>query len=260
MYNFTLSELCICAASEAWRGDGEVLATGIGLIPRLAASLAKLTHSKDLMITDGEAYLVSEPVPVGPRGNYTPKIEGSMNYSRVFLNLWKGHRHAMTGPVQIDKYGQTNISFIGDKANQPKAQLLGSRGFPGNTINHSNSMFVPKHNQRSFVSGEVDMVSGLGYNPSRRLKGMRDDFINLKLIISDLAVLDFQGADHQINVRSLHPGVKLEEVQKNTGFDLAIESPNIPETAIPTEEQLSLIRKFLDPHNLREKSLPDKEK
>ena len=260
MHNFTLSELCICAASEAWRGDGEVLATGIGLIPRLAASLAKLTHSKDLMITDGEAYLVSEPVPVGPRGNYTPKIEGSMNYSRVFLNLWKGHRHAMTGPVQIDKYGQTNISFIGDKANQPKVQLLGSRGFPGNTINHSNSMFVPRHNRRSFVSGEVDMVSGLGYNPSRRLKGMRDDFINLKLIISDLAVLDFQGPDHQINVRSLHPGVKLEEVQKNTGFDLAIESPNIPETAIPTEEQLSLIRKFLDPHNLREKSLPDKEK
>ena len=67
--SYTLSELCICAASEAWRGDGEVLATGIGLIPRLAASLAKMTHSPELMMTDGEAYLVSEPVPVGPRGS-----------------------------------------------------------------------------------------------------------------------------------------------------------------------------------------------
>ena len=49
-----------------------------------------------------------------------------------------------------------------------------------NTINHSNSMFVPRHDRRSFVEGEVDMVSGVGYNPSRRLKGMREDFINLK--------------------------------------------------------------------------------
>ena len=33
--DYTLAELCISAASEAWRDDGEVLATGIGIIPRL---------------------------------------------------------------------------------------------------------------------------------------------------------------------------------------------------------------------------------
>ena len=258
MKNFTLSELCICAASEAWRDDGEVLATGIGIIPRLAASLAKLTHSPELMMTDGEAYLVSEPVPVGRRGDYIPKIEGYMNYSRVFLNLWKGHRHAMTGPVQIDKYGQTNISFIGHNSNKPKAQLLGARGFPGNTINHSNSMFVPRHDRRSFVEGEVDMVSGVGYNPSRRLKGMREDFINLKIIVSNLAVLDFKGPDHKIRIKSLHPNVSLKEVQDNTGFELVVDSENITETPLPSDKQLSIIREFLDPENLREKALPDR--
>lgn len=258
MKNFTLSELCICAASEAWRDDGEVLATGIGIIPRLAASLAKLTHSPELMMTDGEAYLVSEPVPVGRRGDYIPKIEGYMNYSRVFLNLWKGHRHAMTGPVQIDKYGQTNISFIGHNSNKPKAQLLGARGFPGNTINHSNSMFVPRHDTRSFVEGEVDMVSGVGYNPSRRLKGMREDFINLKIIVSNLAVLDFKGPDHKIRIKSLHPNVNLKEVQDNTGFELVVDSENITETPLPSDKQLLIIREFLDPENLREKALPDR--
>tara|TARA_Y100001949_G_scaffold172421_1_gene176431 strand:+ start:754 stop:1533 length:780 start_codon:yes stop_codon:yes gene_type:complete len=259
MNNHSLSELCISAASEAWRGEGEVLATGIGLIPRLAASLAKLTCNPDLMITDGEAYLVSEPVPVGPRDGYKPKIEGSMRYSRVFLNLWKGHRHAMTGPVQIDKYGQTNISFIGDDAMKPKAQLLGSRGFPGNTVNHKNSMFVAKHNLRSFVSGEVHMVSGLGYNPSRRVYGMNDDYIHLEIIVSDLAVLDFRGPKNQMRIRSIHPGIKLKEVQENTGFALAHDS-RILETPLPTEEQLSIIREFLDPHNMREGALPDKQK
>ncbi|MEI8299919.1 MAG: ketoacid CoA transferase, partial [Pseudomonadota bacterium] len=52
---YSLAELCVCAAAEAWRGDGEVLASGITLIPRLGASLAKLSFSPDLMMTDSEA-------------------------------------------------------------------------------------------------------------------------------------------------------------------------------------------------------------
>ncbi len=56
------------AAAEAFRGDGEVLATGIGVIPRLAASLAMKTSNPDLMMTDSEAWLLSEPNPLGARG------------------------------------------------------------------------------------------------------------------------------------------------------------------------------------------------
>ena len=53
--DFSLAELMICAASEAWREDGEVLASGIGVIPRLAASLAMLTSNPQLLMTDSEA-------------------------------------------------------------------------------------------------------------------------------------------------------------------------------------------------------------
>ena len=81
---YSLAELCICAAAEAFRDDGEYMVTSIGLVPRLAASLAKSTFEPGLMMTEGEAYLVSEPVPVGPRGDYKPKIEGLMTYERVF--------------------------------------------------------------------------------------------------------------------------------------------------------------------------------
>ena len=64
-------------------------------------------------------------------------------------------------PTQIDAFGQTNISCIGDYDN-PKVQLLGVRGFPGNFISHKNSIFIPNHSIKSFVQGEVDMVSGMG--------------------------------------------------------------------------------------------------
>ena len=56
---YSLAELCIVAAAEAFRGDGEVLATGIGVIPRIAASLAMKTFEPDLMMTDSEAWMLS---------------------------------------------------------------------------------------------------------------------------------------------------------------------------------------------------------
>ena len=245
---FSLAELCVCAAAEAFRGDGERLVTSIGLVPRLAASLAKSSFEPGLMMTEGEAYLVGEPVPVGPRGDYSPKIEGVMNYERVFDIIYKGLRHAMVTPVQVDRFGQMNISVIGDYEH-PKVALLGVRGYPGNTVNNTNSMFVPSHDKRTFVAGEVDMVSGVGYNPAHWPSGRKPSFLDLRRIISNLAVMDFQGADNAIRVVSLHPDVTFEEVQDNTAFSLE-RVDDLGETPVPTPEQLVLLSR-LDPHNLR---------
>ena len=89
--SISLSEICITAASKAWKDDGELLATGIGLIPRIAAGLAKLTCNPDLMMTDGETFLISKPLPMGKRDASEDLIEGYMSYSRVFKNLWGGN-------------------------------------------------------------------------------------------------------------------------------------------------------------------------
>lgn len=246
--SYTLAELLISAASEAWRGDGELLGSGIGTIPRIALGVAKLTHSPELMMTDGEAYLVEEPVPLGPRGDWKPRFSGMMTYMRVFDCVWSGQRHALVGPTQIDRWGQANISCLGE-FHKPKVQMLGSRGFPGNSINHINSMFVPAHSTRVFVEGEVDVVGSVGYNPARWQPGMNNKDVDLRMIITDLCVMDFSGPDHAIVVKSLHPGVTFEQVQAATGFPL-LRAENLGTTPAPTEEQMALIRK-IDPHNLR---------
>jgi len=248
----TLVELCIVAASEAWRGDGEVLASGIGIVPRLAVGLAKLTHAPELMMTDSEAYLVEEPVPLGPRGaapnEYKPAFAGWMPFARVFDVVWSGRRHAMVTPSQIDRWGQGNISCIGD-FRKPRAQMLGVRGFPGNSINHANSMFVPAHSTRAFVEKEVDVVGSVGYNDKRWPAGVKREFVDLRLMVTDLCVMDFGGPNHAIRVKSLHPGVSFEQVQAATGFPV-LKSSDLGVTPAPTAEQLAIIRR-LDPHNLR---------
>src|ERR1700676_1347907 len=148
----TRAEVCVVACAEAWRGDGAILASPMGLIPALGARLARLTFAPDLLLSDGEAFLLDAD------GN----VEGWLPYAKVFTMVAAGRRHVMMGAAQIDRYGNQNISCIGDWA-RPKAQLLGVRGAPGNTINHPTSYWVPRHSRRVFVPA-VDMVSGIGYD------------------------------------------------------------------------------------------------
>ena len=249
MSEISLVDRIICAASDAWKDDGEVLATGIGIVPRLAASISMLSSNPDLMMTDSEAWLVSEPVPVGPRNGYELKREGWMGFTRIFDNVWSGKRHAMVGPTQIDRFGQANISMIGKDYDKPRTMMLGVRGFPGNSISHANSFFVPNHSTKVFVDGEVDMVASVGYNPARLARGWSLDDIDVRMVFTNLAVMDFGGPERQLQVLSLHPGVTAEQVQEATGFALHIPA-NVPETAAPTEAQLALLAR-MDPHNLR---------
>lgn len=245
---YSLAELVIVAAAQTWRNDGEVMATGIGPLPRLATALAKKTFAPALQTTDGECWYTSEPVPPGPRRGEMPEIEGWSPYDRVFSTLWMGKRHAMVAPVQMDRFGQTNISVIGDHA-KPKSAMLGARGFPGNSVHHPNSFFFAAHTTRALVPGEVDFVCSAGYNPARWIDGRPPRGLDLRIIVTNLAVLDFGGPDHAIRVVSLHPGVSFEEVQDNTGFPL-LRPEVISATPAPTAAELALID-ALDPNGVR---------
>ncbi len=141
----------------------------MGLLPTLGARLAKLTSNPDLMITDGESRILGGVPPLGARADV---VEGWMPFRLVLDVVPYGKRHVMMGATQIDREGNQNISAIGDWA-QPKRQLLGVRGAPGNTVNNRTSYWVPKHSPRVFVE-QVDIVSGVGPHPrGGRRRGRR---------------------------------------------------------------------------------------
>ena len=242
------AEVCVVACAEAWRGDGAVLASPMGLIPTLGARLAQLTFSPGLLLTDGEAHLLA-PDGTGGAGRVT---EGWLPYRSVFTMVAAGRRHVMMGAAQIDRFGNQNISCIGDWS-RPKAQLLGVRGAPGNTINHPVSYWVPRHSRRVLVD-RVDMVSGVGHDRAAGLGPRAARFHELREVVTNLAVLDFQAADHTMRLRSVHPGVAAGDVTAATGFPLTIPG-DVPVTRLPTGQELALIRGHLDPAGLREREI-----
>jgi len=92
----------------------------------------------------------------------------------------------------------------------------------------------------------VDMVCGVGYDRGA---------CELRVVVTNLAVLDFGTPERVMRLRSVHPGVEVADVAAATGFPLAVPD-QVPVTRRPTREELGLIRGRLDPGGAREAELP----
>jgi acyl CoA:acetate/3-ketoacid CoA transferase beta subunit len=243
-----LSDVVVVACAEAWRGDGEIFGSGMGTIPMLGARLARATFEPDLLVSDGEAFFIANDLPIGSNDKL---IEGWTPFRSVFDTLWGGRRHVMMGATQIDRWGNQNIANIGPWV-RPKAQLLGMRGAPGNTVNHTTSYWVPNHSPRVFVE-QVDVVSGLGYRRAAEAGPWIAGHHEIRRVVTNKAVLDFETSDHSMRLRSVHPGVTVDEVVEATGFELAV-AEDVEESRPPSEEELALLGR-LDPQGLRHREV-----
>lgn len=252
MTDATIAEICVTACADTYLDSGELLAHAVGIIPTAGARLAKLTTAPGIVITDGEAFLMSDPPPIGKsasKGGGT--IESWAPFGRIFDIQANGRRQSMMGASQIDVWGNQNISLIGDWR-KPKRQLIGVRGVPGNTANHRVDYWVARHSKRIFVE-KVDMVSGVGNDRARQLGDVLR-FHHLGVVVTNLAVFDYN-EEGRLRVKSIHPGVDPSLVREETGFEIDVD--NAPQTRVPTPEELRLIRETVDPLNLRNHEVPN---
>lgn len=246
------ADVCAAAVADCFRGDGEILANPIGTIPMIGGRLARATWEPDLMMTDGAAALITNDeaiVDIADR-----RYEFHNPYRRMFDIVWSGRRHVMMGATQVDRFGNQNIAGLGGTPAQPRVQLLGFRGAPGNTISHTTSYWVPSHGPKVFVEA-VDIVTGIGYDRAAALGDDEGRFHEIRFVVSNLGVFDFTGPDNSMHLRSVHPGVTVDDVVAATGFELAIDD-DTPTTRLPTPDELELLDQ-IDPAGTRFKEVPD---
>lgn len=234
------ADVCVVACADAFAADGEVMVSPFGTVPALGARLARLTVAPDLVLTDGEAALMvgAPPLTAGP-GEIVR--EAAMPYRTVFGVVWSGRRHIMMMASQIDRSGNQNLSAIGDWQ-RPTVQLVGVRGAPGNSVNHPTSYWVPDHTHRSFVPA-VDVVSGVGYDRAAAAGAAATRYHDVRVVVSNLGVFDFETPERVMRLRSVHPGVAVDDVVAATGFELVIDG-DVPESRGPSDEELALIEQL----------------
>ena len=160
----------------------------------------------------------------------------------------------MMGASQIDRFGNQNIAFIGDPR-RPKAQLLGMRGAPGQHHQPSDQLLHPEP-LHALVRGEGRRRIGRGLRPRRRARPRgAADHHQLRRVISNKGVFDFETPDHTMRLRSVHPGVERERRHRGDRLCPRHSRRRRRDTRAPTAEELRLLREVIDPTGLGKKEL-----
>ncbi len=247
---YNMMELMICVASR-YLEDGKTVAVGTGA-PCAAAMLAQKTCSPDLVIlfeAGGVAPMLPRmPISVGDSRTFYRAIMAA-GMTEMMTTCSRGQvDYAFLGGAQIDRFGNINSTCIGDYY-KPKVRFPGSGGANDFASLCWQTMIMTVHDKARFVE-KCDFVTSPGFltgDGARQAAGLPEG--GPYKIITDLAVMGFDEATKSMRVESLHPGVDMDKVQANTGFELLVVE-QMGHTAPPTEEELLILREEVDPSRL----------
>jgi glutaconate CoA-transferase subunit B len=246
---YTPSELMVCRAARELR-DGEVVFVGIGL-PNLACNLARRLHAPSLVLIyeSGAVGAVPErlPVSIGDPSLVTDSLSVCAMADIFYLYLQGGRIDVgFLQGAQIDRHGNLNTTVVGDYAH-PKVRLPGSGGACEIAVNAKRVVVISPQSRRGFPE-RVDFITSpgfLGGGDERARLGLPGG--GPAIVVTDLACYGFENGE--MTLESLHPGVTVDEVRANLGWEVRI-SDRLGTTEPPRAAELEVIRRELDPRHL----------
>ncbi len=249
---YTPTELLICTAARLME-DGATAFIGTG-IPMLAASLAQKMHAPNLIpvfeFGGTGAILKRLPRAVGESRTFYRAIAAS-GICDIIETAQRGFiEYGFLGGAQIDPYGNLNSTVIGGTHDRPQVRLPGSGG--GNDVGSHcwRTIILMQHERRRFVE-KVDFITTPGYltGPGAREAAGLPPGTGPYRVVTSLAVLGFHPETKRMMLLQLQPGVTVEQVRQNTGFELLI-ADRLEENEPPTPEELRILREEVDPERL----------
>jgi glutaconate CoA-transferase, subunit B len=153
--------------------------------------------------------------------------------------------YGFMGGAQIDQFGNINTSIVGADYWKPKVRLPGTGGANDIASLCREVIILTAHEKRRFVP-KVDFVTSpawLDGDGSRRRAGLL--FGGVSRVVTTLGLFGFDPETKRMRLDALHPGVSVEQVRDNTGFELLL-APEVAVTTPPTADELAMLR-ALDP-------------
>jgi glutaconate CoA-transferase, subunit B len=255
--DYELDEL-MCALMAREIHDGDWVNHG-AVVPLAGAALmlARNTHAPNLDFF----YLGTVFNSIDPAENDLAKMmfepELAMTSSRCLISHYDILSWTLRGncdfqflrPIQIDAYGSVNVSAIGDP-DRPKYRFHGIAVADAMVLVQRVGLYVTEHDPRVFVD-ELAFRTGTGHVEAgawrERVGAPGAGPVS---VTTPLCVMDFDTPDRRARLRSLHPGVSVEEVVAATGFELVIPD-QVPESEPPSAEELRVLREVVDPLGTR---------
>jgi glutaconate CoA-transferase subunit B len=247
--DYTPSELLAVMGSRQLRDDTTVFA-GVG-IPLLAAALAQQRQAPRLTmvieggiigprIRPGRLPISTNEMRAAYQAQMLPGITDTFLFAqRGFLD------YGFMGGAQVDRYGNVNTTVLGPDYHRPKVRLPGTGGANDIASLCKEVIVLTPHERRRFVE-RVDFVTSPGWlqgDGSRAAAGLR--FGGVSRVVTTLGIFGFDPDTRRMRVEALHPGVSLDRVREETGFELLV-APRLGTTEPPRPDELEALR-ALDP-------------
>jgi glutaconate CoA-transferase subunit B len=241
---YSPAEMMIVASARQLEGE-RVCFVGVGP-PNIACNLAKRTVAPELELVYEAGVFGAEPARLPLSIGDPTLVTGSLLVTGMF-DLFAYYLQAglidvgFLGASQIDRFGNIDTTVIGPY-DRPKVRLPGSGGACEIAINARKVFVIMPQSTRTFVE-TVDFVTSPGHQPEGRPSTWRGS--GPTVVVTGLGVYRF-GEGGEMELASLHPGVTLDQIRENAGWDLKV-ADSLQETPPPTGEELRLIRQELDP-------------
>ena len=244
--NSELMAVCVARGLK----DGDIVLVGVGL-PYVGAVLAQCSHAPNLYTLAELGCFQAMPVdtsvgPADPRSWYgATRFSGFMD--TVGFIVHGGRCDAgMLGAAEIDQYGNMNSTQV--YVNGNVKHINGSGGANDTASNAKKTIAVQKHEKRKLRT-EIDYITSPGHLKGGNSKaeiGIKGG--GLALLVTDKAVFQPEEGTNRMILKSVHPGVDREKLKDETGFEIDV--TGVPETPIPTTEEIRLIREVVDPNRI----------
>jgi len=247
--DYEIHELMTCRVAAEVDNDGVTVMGSFTPLAYASYMLAKLTHAKDAYLVGFDAVGMA-PVQLSFTGAEASAYKGAVCRWGMLTEINSIHlaNHGGVEAVssaQFDGNGAINLSAIGP-FEAPKVRLPGGAG-AAEVIKMYRKMiaYFGNHNPRTLVD-KVQFVTGTRWKVGDRAReeaGLQPGPI---VVVTNLAVLVKDEDDRPFRIESVHPGVDVQTVVDNTGFELEVPA-EVPTTAEPTPQQLDLLRNRIDP-------------
>jgi glutaconate CoA-transferase subunit B len=238
---YTADEMMTVTAARHLQ-DGQVCFVGIGL-PSEAANLARLTHAPNVVLIYESGTIGTTPdvlpLSIGD-GELAETADLVVSVPEVFAYWLQAGRVdvGFLSAAQIDRFGNLNTTVIGGYE-EPDVRLPGAGGAPEIASSAREVIVMLRHRRRAFVP-EVDFVTSVGFG--RRGEGRAGHRgAGPTVVITDLGVLEPDPATYELRLAAVHPGVDVDQVRAETGWDLRI-SEDLSVTDPPSPDELEVLR------------------
>jgi glutaconate CoA-transferase subunit B len=250
MDDYTSSELLTINAARLLR-DGDRVFVGVGL-PNLACNLARRTLAPNLLMIYEAGVIGAQPdrlpLSIGDPTLVSGALSVCSMYDIFAFYLQRGNVDVgFMGGAQIDKFGNINATVIGDYAH-PKVRLPGSGGSMEIAAWANRCYLLTPHSKRRFPE-KLDFRTSAGFlsgKPERQAACLRGG--GMLAVVTDLGLME-PDETGELVLTALHPGVSVEQVCANTGWDLKV-APALRTTPPPSSEELRILREDLDPQGI----------